>query len=102
MNDQQRTWYGHGHGEALSWATVKTVAGHSVYGVEPSRIKVTGNTVTFEGRSWVSPNAGLNGTFVEVFCPVGSLSRKNPSFAIVRKPDGSVQSWPASDNKTER
>lgn len=73
-----------------------------MYDVEPSRIKVTDNSVTFGGRSWVSPNAGLNGTFVEVFCPVGSLSRKNPSFAIVRKPDGSVQPWPASDNKPEK
>lgn len=73
-----------------------------MYDVEPSHSIVTDNSITFEGRSWVSPSVVLNGTKVEVFCPVGSLSRKNPSFALVRRPGGEVHMWGASDNKREK
>lgn len=83
----------------MGWNTTKTVGGHTVYDTVPTITKAKKGTVVLSTRTWCSPTIVADDTELHVFCRVGSLSRRNPAWAVVRHPDGSVNLWPAQDNE---
>lgn len=86
----------------MSWSAIKTLAGHRVYDVEPTKTKAKGNEFTMNNRSWRSPVAIKDGSTIHVHCPVGCLSRRHPGFAIVKHEDESVHVWSATDSATDK
>ncbi len=86
----------------MSWSAIKSIAGHRVYDVVPTKMKVNGEQFKVSGRSWRSPVAIKNGSEVQVYCPVGCLSMRHPGIAIVKHEDESVHVWIATDSESHK
>jgi hypothetical protein len=82
---------------SADWSRVRTVGGHTVYDVTPSRQPVQGKRLTFGKRSWFNPESyAADRQEVEVYIPAGGASGLNKA-AIVRLPDGRTEVWTRED-----